>query len=121
MEALIRDLERFSAGIVAEGCFPAAMEGADRAVAVAQVNAPKRTGRFAKSIHVMKGWGVRRNAAFVAVGSNLIYAVEVEYGGKRNKPATYVVGNAVGGGEVDAVVRESLDRNLDEWARKCGF
>jgi len=137
MDELIRDLERFSAGIVEQAARPAVAMGGKAAVALARASAPVRTGRFARSIHVGGAadgeWdpGADRNwyedlgkedgsatSAAVSVGSTLFYARWVEYGGPRNA-ASYTVGNAVEA--VDPVVRGALEHYLAEWAGRCGF
>lgn len=139
MEELIRDLEKFSAGVVDHAAAPAVKMGGKAAVALARASAPKRTGRFARSIHVGgdtggdSEWnpGGDRNwyedlgaeegsatSAAVAVGSTLWYARWVEFGGPKNA-ASYTVGNAVEA--VDPVMREELERYLDKWAGECGF
>lgn len=139
MEELIRDLEKFSAGVVEHAAVPAVKVGGRAAVSLARASAPRRTGRFARSIHVGgdtggdSEWnpGGDRNwyedlgteegsetTAAVAVGSTLWYARWVEFGGPKNA-ASYVVGNAVEG--VDPVVRDALMTHLDKWAGECGF
>lgn len=139
MEELIRDLERFSEGIVEEAATPAVQMGGKAAVALARAASPVRTGRFLRSIHMGGGtagdseWnpGGDRNwyedlgpedgsptTAAVAVGTTLWYARWVEFGGPRN-PAAYPVGNAVEA--VDPVVKDALIHYLDKWAGACGF
>lgn len=139
MEELIRDLEKFSDGIVEEAATPAVKMGGRAAVALARASAPRRTGRFARSIHVGgdtggdSEWnpGGDRNwyedlgkeegsstSAAVAVGSTLWYGRWVEFGGPKN-PAAYPVGNAVEA--VDPVVRDALEHYLDKWAGECGL
>lgn len=137
MDELIRDLERFSEGVPARAARPAVRMAGKAAVALARASAPVRTGRFARSIHVGGAadgeWdpGGDRNwyedlgaeesggkSVAVAVGSTLFYARWVEFGGPRN-PASYTVGNAVEA--VDPVMRDALERYLDEWAGQCGF
>ncbi len=139
MDELIRDLEKFSSGVVEQAAVPALRVGGRAAVALARASSPKRTGRFARSIHVGgdtggdSDWnpGGDRNwyedlgaeegsatTAAVAVGSTLWYGRWVEFGGPHNA-AAYPVGNAVEA--VDPVVRGALEEKLDEWAGQCGF
>lgn len=139
MEELIRDLEKFNDGILEQAARPALKVGGRAAVALARASAPKRTGRFARSIHVGGDtggdaeWnpGGDRNwyedlgkaeegatSVAVAVGTTLWYARWVEFGGPKN-PARYPVGNAVEA--VDPVVRDALEQYLDRWASECGF
>lgn len=139
LEELIRDLEKFSAGIVEQAATPAVKMGGKAAVALARASAPRRTGRFARSIHMGGDTGADaewnpaadRNwyedlgkeegsstSAAVAVGSTLWYGRWVEFGGPKNA-ASYTVGNAVQA--VDPVVRGALEHYLDKWAGECGL
>lgn len=138
MAELIGALEAFNAGVVPKAALPAVKVGGRAAVAIAQATAPRRTGRFAASIHVggdTEGTGewnakagrwygdlgaepVAVNSAAVAVGSTLFYAGFVEFGGSHN-PATYTVGNAID--SADPVVVDALEHYLDELAASVGF
>ncbi len=139
MDALIRDLEELRGRALPEAGRPAVELAGRAAVAIAKGTAPRRTGKFARSIHVGGAGeqggdfnpGADRNwyedmgkeegsatSVAVSVGTTLWYAPWVEYGGPKN-PASYCIGNAVDA--VGPVLRDALEMFMDDLARKVGF
>lgn len=108
---------------------PALRIGGEAAVEIARGIAPRRTGRFADSIHMEGGDGAvggdeslgpeadTATRTSVVVGTTLWYGGFVEFGGRHN-PARRPVGQAVD--VVDEVIRDALDHYMGEWLEGLG-
>lgn len=136
VDEMVRDLAALAEGdVLAAVGVPALQVGGNAAVAIAQGTAPRRTGRFADSIHVEGGatqgdWSpaageksleppaATKTSVAIAVGSTLWYGRFVEFGTSR-QAARRPVGNAVDA--VDQVVKDALDHYMRAWLGGLGL
>lgn len=136
VDEMMRDLAKLAEGdVVTAVGVPALQVGGNAAVAIAQGTAPRRTGRFADSIHVEGGatqgdWSpaageksleppaATKTSVAIAVGSTLWYGRFVEFGTSKMPPRR-PVGNAVDA--VDQVVKDALDHYMRAWLGGLGL
>lgn len=136
VDEMMRDLAKLAEGdVVTAVGVPALQVGGNAAVAIARGTAPRRSGRFAESIHVEGGatqgdWSpaagekslepppATKTSAAVAVGSTLWYGRFVEFGTSK-MPARRPVGNAVDA--VDQVITDALDHYMRAWLGGLGL
>lgn len=136
VDEMMRDLAALAEGdVVTAVGVPALQVGGNAAVAIAQGTAPRRTGRFAGSIHVEGGatqgnWSpaqgeaslepppATKTSVAVAVGSTLWYGRFVEFGTSK-AAARRPVGNAVDA--VDQVITDALDHYMRVWLGGLGL
>lgn len=93
MDDLLGDLSALNGRIMSEAAFPALEETADAVVTDAKAGTPVLSGALRDSIHVFNK-EVGTVYARIALGSSLVYAGQVEYGGSRNA-AKHMVGSAM--------------------------